>query len=193
MTTALAFKSSLKMSCVLGAAALLALGALSVPQVATAGQRADTCKPVKTVHKAKTSKTKVLKTKAKATKAKTIAVAHKSKPKTKVMKVAAGPCDCRKEVRVVKVIQPVIEREVVVYRAEPRSSRAPYVDEVASDRYAAHEETSYAEAYHEEGTSYSEHQSERHIYSRSDREDYLAVDTRPGHHRDARYTSWIEQ
>jgi hypothetical protein len=193
MTTALlAFKSSLKMSCVLGAAALLSLSALSVPQVATAGQRADTCKPVKTAYKSKTSKAKVHKTKAKATKAKTIAVAHKSKSKAKVIKVAAAPCDCRKEVRVVKVIQPVIEREVVVYRAEPLSWRAPYVDEVVSDHYAANEETFYSEAYHEEQSSYAEHRSERRTFSHSDREDYLAVDTRPGHHRDARYTSWIE-
>lgn len=183
-----AIKSSLKTSCVLGVA-LLALGGLSVPMGAEAGQKADSCKPVKTVHKAKPVKAKVHK--VKATKAKTVAAAHKRKSKAKVVKVATAPCDCRKEVKIVKVIQPVIEREVTVYRAEPRQWHAPYVDEVTSERYATYDEDAYADDYHEAQSYHSGHQYERRTYSRSDRTDYLATDTRPGH-RDARWTSWIE-
>lgn len=169
--------SALKSSCIL-AAAMLALGAVSVPQMALAGTKADSCKPVKVVHKAKTHK-------AKAKTAKTVAVAHKIKSKAKVIKVAAAPCDCSKAVKVVKVVQPVVEREVTVYRAEPRRWHAPYVDEVRSGSYATYDET-----YHREDTSRKATRVVQRIYIRNDH--YLTADTRPGRHRHTRWPRWME-
>lgn len=165
---------ALKSSCVL-AAALLALGSLSVPQMALASAKADNCKPVKVAHK-----TKVHKAKAKI--AKTVAVVHKAKSKTKVIKVAAGPCDCEKAVKVVKVVkvvQPAVEREVTVYRADPRKWHAPYVDEVRSGSYAAYDETSRTTT-----------RVVQRIYIRNDH--YLTADTRPGRHRHTRWPRWMD-
>ena len=181
-------RSMLKLSCVIGAAALLAAGSLAAPQAAMAGAKTDTCKPVKVVQKAK-AKAKIHKAKAKAkpAKAKTAAATHKAKPKAKIIKVAAAACDCRKEVHVVKVIQPVIEREVTVYRAEPRPWHAPYVDEVSTGHYASYAETT--ETYSETRSSHAEHHYRRDS-SLSD--DYLSADTRPGRHRDASWTRWID-
>ena len=169
--------SALKSSCAVAAAAL-ALGAVSVPQLALAGAKADNCKPVKVVHK-----TQVHKTRAK--KAKTVAVVHKAKSKAKVIKVATAPCDCGKSVKIVKVVQPVVEREVTVYRAEPRKWHAPYVDEVRTGHYATYNETSR----HEE-TSRTTTRIVQRIYIRNDH--YLTADSRPGRHRHTRWTRWID-
>jgi hypothetical protein len=181
-------KSALKSSCVL-AAALLALGALSIPQIASAAQKADGCKPAKIVQQAKVhkaaSKPKSRKTKAKRAKAKTVAVAQSATTKAKVIKVAAAPCDCRKDVHATKAAEPVIERGVTVYRAEPRKWHAPYVDEVTSGKYATYEESSRREQ-----TSRSETRIVQRIYIRNDH--YLSVDTRPGRHRHSRWTRWID-
>jgi hypothetical protein len=172
--------SALKSSCVLAAAALLAIGTLAAPQMALAGAKADSCKAGKTVQKAKAHKAKIHKVKAKPAKTKTKTVAHKAAPKAKVIKVAATPCDCRRAVKVAKVIQPVVEREVTVYRAEPRRWHAPYVDEVTTGRYATYNEASRHE----------ETRVVQRIYIRNDH--YLTADTRPGRHRRTRWPRWME-
>ncbi|MBP2158495.1 MULTISPECIES: hypothetical protein [Asticcacaulis] len=177
-------RSALKLSCVIATAALLSAGSLAAPQAAMAEAKSDNCKPVKVVQKAK-AKAKIHKVKAKPAKARTVAVVHKAKPKAKIIKVAAAPCDCRKEVKVVKLIQPVIEREVTVYRAEPRPWHAPYVDEVATGDYASYDETS-----HHEETSHTETRVVQRIYIRNDH--YLSADTRPGRHRHTRWPRWME-
>ena len=169
--------SALKSSCAL-AAAMLALTAVSVPQMALAAAKADSCKPAKAVHK-----TKVHKPKAK--KARTLAVAHKARSKAKVIKVATAPCDCAKSAKIVKVVRPVVEREVTVYRAEPRKWHAPYVDEVRTGHYATYKETSR----HEE-TSRTTTRVVQRFYIRNDH--YLTADSRPGRHRHTRWTRWID-
>ena len=183
-------RSALKLSCVIAAAALLSAGSVAAPQAAIAGAKTDNCKPVKVVQKAKMHKARA---KAKSTKAKTVAVVHKAKPKPKVIKVAATPCNCRKEVKIVKVIQPVIEREVTVYRAEPRSWHAPYVDEISTGDYATYDETFHHEGHHEghhEETSRAETRVVKQIYIRNDH--YLSADTRSGRHRHTRWPRWME-
>lgn len=171
-------RSALKLSCVIAMAALLSAATLAAPQAALAGAKSDNCKPVKVTQKTKAHKVKA---RAKPAKAKTVSVVHKAKSKAKVIKVADAPCDCRKEVKIVKIIQPVIEREVTVYRAEPRQWHAPYVDEVAAGHYATYEESSYREDIS---------RTESRVYIRDDH--YLSADTRPGRHRDTRWTSWLE-
>lgn len=168
---------ALKSSCVL-AAAILALGAVSVPQMALAGAKADSCKPVKVAHKTKAHKAKVKK-------AKTVAIVHRAKSKPKVVKVAAAPCDCGKTVKIIKVVQPIVERDVTVYRAEPHKWHAPYVDEVRSGPYATYDETSYSE-----DVSRTVTRVVQRIYIRNDH--YLTSDTRPGRHRHTRWPRWME-
>jgi hypothetical protein len=175
-------RSASKLSCIIATAALLSAGLLAAPQAAVASAKSDTCKPVKVIQKTKAHKVKA---KAKSAKVKTVSVAHKAKPKSKMTKVAAAPCDCRREVKIVKIIQPVIEREVTVYRAAPRPWHAPYVDEVSTGSYAT-----YDEAHHSEATSRTETRVVKRIHIRNGH--YLSADARPGRHRDTHWTRWID-